>query len=717
MSEAAPSNLSPEEEVFLAIEAAEIQAAIERFFADPARKRDIEATRPLCKTQASILSLEDLPRKIKERGIDPDELTGLSFGARFERWNNALNKETRETVTKEVAQTFVREFLERTWRAELLAAAQGHWKQTELYGFGSAQDSFKEADKWVKAHLGWSPSKDELENISGTLWWKAHRQYIENGVLYETRQKSPLLDQAVKARDRAQGEFEAALLATTTGPESEREQAKIDADKKGKQLTTLELRVQLAFHWPAVLNEWLELHAPQKAARAALDDAANGERKDSLAAMPGAEGRLELAIKELRTDAAKAIKVPSKEGLEALGAQDGMFVLDAALADFIEGLKHPKSAETAKGWREGWRNEWGQSESKCRERWADPLRIPRVLARVLWVLKVRPELERKQGRRDAPGIIAPVVTNLVSLARRGAQPTLFDGKADLIDKQGRVYGFIEGPTIGQDVISLAALGTLNAQRLIRWAICEGYEKRYVRGEADFAELIVEGGWQALARILGKAGGKAANELRDAAFAMNKIHFNSPGSQGPIFAAHEHKPGPGRPARIEIHLLGPLRPGYVTDKLSLERQAENKRIVPIPMPNKLPPMVGRDNERASQAQIQLLTLRELRTHAEELATNDVVEISERRWRELADEASLPSRLVPEMLGAFVSGNNESPAFLTQPRGWLFNLADAYEVERKAILAAGKMVTDGRAAGRKGAARKGAGLFGGKGGRQK
>lgn len=717
MSETAPSNLSHEEEAFLAIEAEGVRVELERFFADPARKRDIEEARPQCTTQVSILSLEDLPRKLQEKSVSLDGATGLWWRERFKRWSDRGPQSNRDKQATWVARWFAREFLREAWKSELLAVTRGHWKQTELYGFGSAQESFKEADRWVKAHLDWSPSKDELENISGTLWWKAHRRYIESGDIYEARQNNPLLNRAVKARDRAQKDFRAAHLATTKGPESEREQARIAADQKGRQLTTLEVSVLFAFHWPAVLSEWLELHAPQKAARAALDDAANGEAKDSLAAMPGAEGRLELAIKELRTDAAKAIKVPSKEGLEALGARNGMFALDAALADFIEGLKHPKSAVTAKEWREKWRNEWGQSESKCRERWADPLRIPRVLARVLWVLKVRPELEREQGRKDAPGIIVPTVTSLVSLAWRGAQPTLFGGKADLIDKRGRVYGHIDGPTIDQAVISLAALGTLNAQRLVRWAICEGYEKRYLRGEADYSVLWIEGGWQAFAKNLGKAAGKAANELRDAAFAMSAIHIDSPTGRGRIFAVHEHKPRPGRPARIEMHLLGPLRPGYVTDELSSLRRAESKRIVPIPMPNKLPPMVGRENEWASQAQIQLLTLRELRTHAEELATNGVVEISERRWRELADEASLPSRLVPEMLGAFVSGNNESPAFLTQPRGWLFNLADAYEVERKAILAAGKMVTDGRAAGRKGAARKGAGLFGGKGGRQK
>jgi hypothetical protein len=480
-------------------------------------------------------------------------------------------------------------------------------------------------------------------------------------------------------------------------------------------------RMGFAWHWPEVLRGWLTTNAERLAARAALLSAANQEKNpDALAAEAVAEGRLEQAVRELMPSAIKAVRVPPREGLEALGGKS-MFALDAALADFIAGLTLNGAREAANDWREKWRADWSQArtpgEPACWERWADPLRIPRVLARVLWTLDVRPKLERELGRKDAAGVIAPVLTSLVSASRRGVQVELFEDKARILDKRGQVVGEVRvGPTIDGQVIRLNALGTLAAQRLLRFAIWEGYEKRYIREEPNFAELWVDGGWQALAKKFGQTAGKATKEIREAAYALDAISIDTPRGIGRIFAVHEHKPGPGRPARVEMHLLGPLRPGYVTDELALHRLAEDKRIVPVPMPNKLPPMVGRENEWASQAQMQLLALRELRTHAEELATNGAVEISEKRWRELAEEASLPLRLVAEVLGAFVGGNADAPAFLTRPKGWTFNLADAYGAERKAILSAGTVATRGRTAGRKGAARKAAGRFGNKGGRR-
>ena len=157
--------------------------------------------------------------------------------------------------------------------------------------------------------------------------------------------------------------------------------------------------ISMAEAWRVAAREWLTPNAERLAARAALHSAANQEKNpDALAAEPAAEGRLEQAVRELMPSATKAVRVPLREGLEALGGMS-MFALDAALADFIEGLTLNGAREAANDWREKWRFDWSQprtpGEPARWERWADPLRLPRVLARTLWALKVRPELARE----------------------------------------------------------------------------------------------------------------------------------------------------------------------------------------------------------------------------------------------------------------------------------------------------------------------------------
>jgi uncharacterized membrane protein len=470
-------------------------------------------------------------------------------------------------------------------------------------------------------------------------------------------------------------------------------------------------RVTLAYAWLGVLSEWRTTNAERLAARAVLFD-----ESDDPAEVPEAEGCLAQAVLGLMPDARAAVRVATD--LPGLGEREGMFALDADLADFIASQAIPGAKEAAEGWRKKWRADWAQQNTPGEEhwgRWVDPLRLPRVLARVLWPLKVRPDLERERNRRDSAGVVAPVLTSLVETARvglagarHGAQVDWVENSARILDKNGRAVGElrVQGPTVDGRVIKLAALGTLAAQRVLRWAIWEGYEKRFIRADPEFSVLTVEGGEGTLAAQFGLKGRKAANSLREAFDAWSAVWIDTPKGYGRIFAAYHHKPAPGRAARLEVHLLGPLRPGYVNDELALHRHAEDKRIVPVPMPEQLPPLVGRENEGAPQAQLQLLTLREFRTRAEELAQRGAVEISEKRWRELAEEAALPLRLLADVLNAFSTGRGTTPAppFLTRSGRNDFGLADAYKRERTAILSAAGKVKRGRAAGRKRVARQ-------------
>ena len=444
--------------------------------------------------------------------------------------------------------------------------------------------------------------------------------------------------------------------------------------------------------WPTVLSAWQCANAAKAGTRTSLwelrENSAVKENERRVASL------LESATREL---------MEQPDFVRATEGKSGDELRDAVRTFLASRARNPESQDLF--------------EKAHALKPFDAYRAARLVARVLWIEHVRAEFERECRRKDSAGVIAPVLTSLVSVSQRGAQVELFEDKARILDKRGRVVGEVRsGPTIDGRMFTLSAMGTLAAQRLLRFAVWEGYAKRYIREEPNFAELWIDGGWQALARTFGQTAGKATKEIREAAYALDAISIDTPRGMGRIFAVHEHKPGPGRPSRIEIHLLGPLRPGYVTEELAAHRIAENRRIVPVPMPSKLPPMVGREQDWASQAQMQLLALRELRTGAEELATYGFVEISEKRWREIAEEASVPLRILADVLNIFVAGGEDSPAFLARPRSWAFSLADAYEAEREAIVSAGATATRGRAAGRRGAAKKATGRFGGKKKRQ-
>jgi hypothetical protein len=70
----------------------------------------------------------------------------------------------------------------------------------------------------------------------------------------------------------------------------------------------------------------------------------------------------------------------------------------------------------------------------------------------------------------------------------------------------------------------------------------------------------------------------------------------------------------------------LLPDYVTRLPKGGEEARRARML-VPMPNRLPPMIGRARDYASQAALQLLVMSELRFNA-----TDLVERGESRFRD-------------------------------------------------------------------------------------
>jgi len=336
-----------------------------------------------------------------------------------------------------------------------------------------------------------------------------------------------------------------------------------------------------------------------------------------------------------------------------------------------------------------------------------PLRVPLVLAKVLWLDVICPRLERGLTRRDAPGLAMPILTNVVRASRRGAQTSLFDGVAEIVDAKGKRVGSLvptSSPTIDSKHVSLANLGRLCTQRLVRFVLHQGYRQKWVDQTPDATRIVIDGGFPALAATLGMTGKKAATELKGAVETLSALRIDTPRGEGQVFAFWHYKATGHRRAILHMNLLGPFAPDYISNELAGHRTAQDKYLVPVPLPELLPPMTGREKDHAAQAFLQVLVLREMRMRAEELAEHGCVEINERTWRALGDEAGLPQVTLNAVLDIYPRGSAGRPAFLTRTGGWLFDLAEAYGPERQAIVAAGDAMKKGRSNGQKAAAQR-------------
>lgn len=468
-------------------------------------------------------------------------------------------------------------------------------------------------------------------------------------------------------------------------------------------------RMGFAFHWPEVLREWLTASAEKLAARAALLSAANQEKNpDALAAEPAAEGRLEQAVRELMPSATKAVRVPPREGLEALGGKS-MFALDAALADFIAGLTLNGAREAANDWREKWRADWSQArtpgEPACWERWTDPLRIPRVLARVLWTLKVRPELDRE--RSEIPILALAVVRDLAeSHWAPNRQLVLFDGRA-VLRRDG--VELAEVPLLDPGDFEAMQRGaerlrSVTGQRVIRHLAREAYElHKATPGRAD---VVIEGGFSGLAEALGERSKKAPETVRDVLRAGQEFKRRwANGSEigGLWLYRNEVSEARGRRALLVVTVGTVLRPYFALSHLPA---GERFGVPVLPMPS----FVGNERGWAAQAVFQFLLEAELVARRLELVKEGGAKLTPADFERLAVKAGLPRGSWPKVLDRWTQDGDDGPAMLERVGTERFTLADRepYKAAREWLLQGGRISAEGRqrrAQAKKGARRRG------------
>lgn len=325
-----------------------------------------------------------------------------------------------------------------------------------------------------------------------------------------------------------------------------------------------------------------------------------------------------------------------------------------------------------------------------------------ILARVLWNDIVKPRI-RACG--TAPSIVGvDVARQFTSLTAKSSRVEEVEDRLVLLDRRG---GFVatlgpkkDGARLPADVAyqTTKKLASRAAIELWRFLLTEGWHQRY-EGLELYNVITVIGGYQALAKQLGFKTGKARATLKAAVHFLSHVNdIGAPLWKGNVLNVGEWAQAPGKPARIEFTLLGPLRPGAVEEVYN--EQLRNKMLVPIP--RLAPPLVGGQQTYASQMNMQQLTLVELRERAEEFASEGSVQIKPARWEDIAIEAGFSGRglssTIDKVLGAW-----EGP-FLVAKSDNRWDLAETYNGEKTLIVDGGKAQIGARLAGRTSARRR-------------
>ncbi|MBW2255346.1 MAG: hypothetical protein JRI25_12200 [Deltaproteobacteria bacterium] len=315
-----------------------------------------------------------------------------------------------------------------------------------------------------------------------------------------------------------------------------------------------------------------------------------------------------------------------------------------------------------------------------------------LLARVLWKDIVGPRLQREREARH-PALAAVVVDRAMdtlwspgrSIEPRGDTWVVRRGDGLVVATYEPSPTCPSVPTILTD--ELRVTRSLAAHRILRLLVGQGYRQKYIEKVADPRVVDILGGFRGLAQTLGVPSRSAARDLEAALTTMQRVHLELGSiAVGGLLTWTELRAAPGRPARLRIVLGDPLLPGFVSDLPKGTKSAREQRRL-VPFPEALPPLVGRPNEHAAQAALQVAVLREMRVQAGRLATEGAVEILLDRWHDLARECSLPALLVPRVIDRWTQDGDDAPAFLA-PRGTdRFDLAPAYEGARQLLVDAG------------------------------
>lgn len=470
----------------------------------------------------------------------------------------------------------------------------------------------------------------------------------------------------------------------------------------------LRLRIMLAAAWPAALREWRRQNAVALAARAIIRRAQ--EDGDDLAGDAEAEGLLQATIGRMHPAAAVALGLPvDRPAFLALGAEDGMFVLDARLLRYLGSL--PDCRSVVASMADHARAQWAQREQAgvrpYHLRWLDdPTHLLKCLAIAAWQGGVRPGVERR--REHAQPVLSQTIMREIGTAagwwdREGRTVRVNADRSGLAVVTGRGEVLAEVPTLPDDLAAIqravAQLASLTGHRVLRDLAARGH-RQYWRQAPDPALVVVPHGLQGYAEELGMRGGKARGEVLNLLRAGHVFRRTWPGTRevGGLWT-YDLEGAAGRcTARLEIRLGSILLPSHA-------RRLDNHFGVPVvPLPP--PPAHGRVCDRAAQAAFQVQILMALVERREELARYGGARLEAADFARMAARVGLPPGTIAAVLDRWTKDGDDGPACLERTgegAGCLYNLPanDAYRAARDYLMRGGERTLRGRASGQRGA----------------
>lgn len=294
-----------------------------------------------------------------------------------------------------------------------------------------------------------------------------------------------------------------------------------------------------------------------------------------------------------------------------------------------------------------------------RDELGQPCRWVRMFALAVWNADAGPKVDAKRAKPPAlPALfVEPVTRSLVS-------SRLQEGR--IVDDHGRETSFALVAGVPDDIVSQVAdgahlLGTLTAQRLIRWLPKVGVEQ-YIAGRPDPGRVDIEGGWAGLAEMVGAKSGKARSEIPALVKALRglTLRWDGPDRRGEINAfldGYEEPKGitaatRDRRALVTLFLSRTMLPGFVFD---VQNGVGRRRLVPI---LDVPPMgtLSR-NLHPAVARLDLFALLYLSQHSQELATYGGVLMP---WEELSIRSGLDPCHLLRVQDIFTTDSSEGDA---------------------------------------------------------
>ena len=614
----------------------------------------------------------------------------VSFYDRLERWvTQRAAAPTDEERTRafeqanEVAREAAREAIPEAWQAFLRA------NEESAQAFRALQEEDRRhARAFVEKHAAdLHPTEPDLSELARRVF-EAFFTSTDGMVEAEAAKTNPLLRAAIREYDEWHARHEALLQAHGNGPEAQLE---------AKRQNAVTAPRVFALHWPAIRHEWEIEHAP----RLGVGRALAGVLKSEPGATEGERRLREAVAVELeRSQFADEVGWPWPARHDETEA-DGMPAPRARLVAYLRKRFSPKGDGPAAKWISGLEVSGRESFAKWKQQerlegveavspWQKltPSLAASLVAQVLWFNRVRAELERE--RSSSPALVAQVHADVGLFFRRG------DLQREL-ELQGPGLAWVAVDNAEDAARLFGAGATLTFQRVIRHLPTVAHDT-WRRTQRDEADVVIEGGFAALAKAIGAKSKKAAAEVRDAlqlGSAIRREWSDGSEAQG-LWTYHATPAAPDRPARLVITLAAAFRPGFVHQL----PKGTGRTLVPV-VP--LPALVGANNFHAVQAALQWEVTRRLSEGRKEAAGEGGVTISPADWKRMADRVGLPARLLPTVLEAWQTGRDP---FLENVRGDLWTIANSppFAPAREWLLAQAEMANHGRKRGLRAAAKK-------------